>query len=180
MKCYLLPRYMYMVYIPHIFGVYMHNLATEGLLRKKPSTSLPIIGMLKTKTLQYMQHHKIKCRRNYFWNLMFWDKPTVAIRPCKYIFRILQHLYICSLNEHMAFIKGKQNLFSTPKSLSHAIWQCQMCKPSLSRQVTTKINSVWLLRNSGIWQGRVRLIPYNRQPALEGGQRGRVPQNVMF
>jgi len=49
---------MYIVYIPHTSWVYMHNLATEGPLLRKPSTSSPIIGMLKTKTLQYMQHHQ--------------------------------------------------------------------------------------------------------------------------
>jgi len=51
---------MYIVYIPHTFWVYMHNMATEGLLLRKPSISSPIIGMLKTKTLQYMQHHQNK------------------------------------------------------------------------------------------------------------------------
>jgi hypothetical protein len=57
---------MYIVYIPHTFGVYMHNLATEGLLLRKPSTSSPIIGMLKTKTLQYMQNHQNKAQEKSF------------------------------------------------------------------------------------------------------------------
>jgi hypothetical protein len=30
----------------------MHNLATEGLLLRKPSTSSPIIGMLKIKDVK--------------------------------------------------------------------------------------------------------------------------------
>ena len=44
----------------------MHNLATEGLLLRKPSISSPIIGMLKTQTIKYMQHHHNKMQAKLF------------------------------------------------------------------------------------------------------------------
>jgi len=61
-----LHHYMYNIYVPHTFWVYMHNLATEGLLLRKPSISSPIIGMLKTQTIKYMQHHQNEMQTKLF------------------------------------------------------------------------------------------------------------------
>lgn len=118
-KCSFLHRYMYNVYIPHTFWVYMRNLATEGLLLRKPSNSSPIIGMLKIKTLQYMQNHQNKMQEKSFLKPdVFLDKQNVARRPCTYIFTIIENLHIFSVDEHMACIMGKQFIFNSKVSLS--------------------------------------------------------------